>query len=232
MELKAVFLDAGGTLLRESPSREAIYAEVASAAGAPIEPERMRELMRDAHRELPKIQNGAFRYSEAWFAIFIERIFGGQLGLSTEVVQRARRELFDRFADARSFRLHDGALELVEAIRARGLRLGVVSNWSERLPGLLDGLGLTPSIEFVLASAIERVEKPDAEIFRRALARAGVDASEALHVGNDLVRDGEGARAVGIEAALVEHDDVIVSAHFRVFPNLFELRTFILERTA
>ena len=34
----------------------------------------MRELMRDAHRELPTIRNGAFRYSEAWFEAFIERI--------------------------------------------------------------------------------------------------------------------------------------------------------------
>src|SRR5207247_11299986 len=66
-------------------------------------------------------------------------------------------------------------------------------------------LGLSRRVDFVLASAIERAEKPDREMFERALARAGARPEEALHAGDDLEKDVLGARRAGLSSVLVDH---------------------------
>jgi putative hydrolase of the HAD superfamily len=205
MPLRAVFLDVGNTLVRERPSRFEIYAACARAHGLPVTDERMQQLMRAAHRELPREIAGAWRYTERWFEAYIEHIFAGELGLARERLPGLSRELFARFDDPATFELFPGALELCEALRARGLALGLVSNWSQRLPRLVERLGLATRTDFVLCSALERLEKPDEELFRRALERAGVRADEALHAGDDLEKDFHGARRAGLRAVLVDH---------------------------
>jgi putative hydrolase of the HAD superfamily len=226
MVLRAVFLDVGNTLVRERPSRFEIYALVARAHGLPIETERMNQLMRKAHRELPREIAGAWRYTERWFEAYIERIFAVELGLAPERLPELSRELFARFADPATFELFPGAAELCEALRARGLVVGLVSNWSQRLPRLVEQLGLSTRTDFVLCSALERLEKPDAELFRRALLRAGVRADEALHAGDDLEKDFRGARRAGLRAVLVDHDGALASESPRV-RNLPELGEWI-----
>jgi putative hydrolase of the HAD superfamily len=205
MSLKAVFIDAGNTLLYENPSRFEIYAQAARRRGLDVPTQRMADLMRRAHRELPREIGGAFRYSEAWFASYIGLIFHEALGLSRSSVPEVQEELFARFAEPGTFVLHEGAIELLDALRDRGLAVGIVSNWSQRLPGILVGLGLTSRLDFVLASAIERVEKPDPEIFARACARAGVLPSEALHAGDDAAKDVLGAREAGLDSVRIDH---------------------------
>jgi putative hydrolase of the HAD superfamily len=205
MALRAIFLDVGNTLVREQPSRFEIYALSARQYGLPVTAERMNQLMRAAHRELPREIAGAWRYTDRWFEAYIERIFGDDLGLPRERLADLSRELFARFADPSTFELFPGAIELCESLRARGLGIGLVSNWSHRLPRLVEQLGLSARTDFVLCSALERLEKPDEQIFRRALERAGVRADEALHAGDDLEKDFHGARRAGLRAVLVDH---------------------------
>jgi putative hydrolase of the HAD superfamily len=161
--------------------------------------------MRRAHHELPQRVAGAFRYSDPWFEAYVERIYHHHLGLPRDELPGLLRGLFARFSDPATFRLYPGALHLLDAARARGLVVGVVSNWSARLPRLLDDLGVTRRVDFVLCSAIEELEKPDPAIFERALTRAGVAPGEALHAGDDLEKDVLGARRVGIRSVLVDH---------------------------
>ena len=85
--------------------------------------------------------------------------------------------------------------------------MAVISNWSEDLHALLAGLGLSEPLEFTLTSAEERCEKPDAEIFHRALERAGVSPENALHIGDSPRNDYDGARAAGMDALLLGPDD-------------------------
>jgi putative hydrolase of the HAD superfamily len=205
MPLRAVFLDVGNTLVRERPSRFEIYALCARQYGLQVSTERMQQLMRAAHRDLPREVAGAWRYSERWFEAYIERIFATELGLEPGRLQALSRDLFARFADPATFELFPGAAELCDELRARALVVGLVSNWSGRLPHLVEQLGLSQRTDFVLCSALERAEKPDAEIFRRALARAGARPDEALHAGDDLEKDFHGARRAGLRAVLVDH---------------------------
>ena len=85
------------------------------------------------------------------------------------------------------------------SLRARGLRLGVVSNSDGRVEEALVAAGLRECFDVVLDSALVGVEKPDPTIFRAALAALGVAAAEALYVGDLYQVDVVGARAAGME---------------------------------
>lgn len=93
---------------------------------------------------------------------------------------------------------------MLEDLRGMGLKLLVVSNWDSTLPALLTRLGLTPYFDAVVVSALVGASKPAREIFDTALAAAGVEASEALHVGDSPSEDYEGARRAGLPTLLLD----------------------------
>ncbi len=231
MRLRAVFIDAGNTLLDEACSRFEIYAAEARAEGFAVSAERMKSWMGAVHDELPRVVDDGYRYSDPWFRAFIESIFVGRLGLARSRLAALQERLFERFSNPATYRAFPGAAELLRDLRAAGLVVGIVSNWSPRLPRVLSGLGLGQgAVDLVVCSAEERVEKPDPEIFRRALERAGVSAGEALHAGDHPRKDVAGARSAGLDALLVDH----FAAHPKFGPgrveSLPELGRRVLER--
>ena len=79
---------------------------------------------------------------------------------------------------------------MLAALRARGLRLAVVSNFDGRLLPLLDALGLATRVDAVVPSSRRRgAPSPTPRIFHAALARLGVAPAATLHVGDDLSTD-------------------------------------------
>jgi putative hydrolase of the HAD superfamily len=115
-------------------------------------------------------------------------------------------EMVETLLASLRFRAFPDAAPALEAARAGGSRLVVVSNWDCSLPDVLARIGLAPLLDGVVASAGAGARKPAAEIFERALSIAGVSASEAVHIGDSLVEDLEGARGAGIEPVLVQRD--------------------------
>ena len=164
--------------------------------------------MVQAHHDLPKRIDGAYRYSDPWFAAYIRRIFIDSLGLPEGQLQGLLDELFRSFEDPSTFELYPGTHELIASARAEGLCVGVISNWSARLPRVLEGVGLHESFDFVLCSAIEELEKPEVEIFQRALQKAGVAPREALHAGDHPEKDVAAAQRAGMEGVLVDHQRI------------------------
>jgi putative hydrolase of the HAD superfamily len=127
-----------------------------------------------------------------------ERVGGGTLP------EEMFAELIAHFAAAGSWRLYDDVPEALAALRARGLKLVIVSNWDASLPRLLDALELTPHFDAVVVSSLVGASKPSREIFEAALKQAGVLPEEALHVGDSLRDDYHGARAAGLRALLLD----------------------------
>jgi putative hydrolase of the HAD superfamily len=201
--IRALFLDAHDTLFREQPARAAIYAEVAARHGIRCSEPAVAAAMRRAHRSLPREIDGAFRYSPDWFRHFMDAVFAEFVGPAPRSSRPLQEELLARFADPATFVPFPDAVPALERLRTRVEVLGVVSNGSPALPRLLDQLGLARWFDFVLASASERCEKPDRELFVRALRRAGVRADEALHVGDHPENDLAGARRAGLNARLL-----------------------------
>jgi putative hydrolase of the HAD superfamily len=97
--------------------------------------------------------------------------------------------------------LTDDVRHTLAELRRRGFKLGVITNGPSAMQRRkLAVLGLEKAFDAILVSEEESVRKPDAEIFRRALSRCGVQAHEALFVGDHPVADVEGAHRAGLHA--------------------------------
>ncbi|XP_010083883.1 PREDICTED: haloacid dehalogenase-like hydrolase domain-containing protein 3, partial [Pterocles gutturalis] len=82
-------------------------------------------------------------------------------------------------------------------------RMGVVSNFDNRLETILKQCNLRHHFEFVLTSEEAGFAKPDRRIFEKALHRAGVSPEQAAHIGDDYTRDYRAAQAVGMHSFLL-----------------------------
>jgi putative hydrolase of the HAD superfamily len=221
--VRALFLDAHHTLFREVPPRAEIYAEVARRHGIERRPDELDRAMRAAHEALPREINGAFRYSRPWFDRFIDESFAR---LDAAAPPALRAELHARFASPSTYALYPDVVPTLQALRGRLAVIGVISNWAPALPELLAALGIAGYLDFVLVSSRERCEKPDRELFDRALARAGVRPEEALHVGDHPENDWAGARAAGLKARLLARG-VAAEMHPRLRPSEPALPTLL-----
>ena len=109
---------------------------------------------------------------------------------------------------ARDFRLREGVVATLEALRARGPHLGIVSNIDdEDLHHLVDLGRLRPHFDSLLSSEAAASCKPDPRIFALALERAGCAPAEALFVGDTLAQDVAGANRHGLRSVLLWHRD-------------------------
>jgi putative hydrolase of the HAD superfamily len=112
--------------------------------------------------------------------------------------------LWDDFASAEAWALYPDVVPCLEALRARGCRAGVVTNFDGRVIGLLDALGLAGWFDAITRSGEVGAAKPDPAIFRHALRQHGVSAQQALHVGDSPGDDVAGAAAAGLLGVLVD----------------------------
>jgi putative hydrolase of the HAD superfamily len=107
---------------------------------------------------------------------------------------------------ALEFRPYPDALPALGELRALGLTLVVASNWDCSLPDWLEPAGITELVDGVVTSAEVGAPKPNPRVFERALAIAGVEPAGALHVGDKVDNDVEGAAAAGVRAVLVQRE--------------------------
>jgi putative hydrolase of the HAD superfamily len=104
------------------------------------------------------------------------------------------------------FRAYPDAAPALRALRALGLRIVVLSNWDASLGERLAETGLAPLVDGAVASAQLGHAKPKRAAFAAALALVDVPPAAALHAGDSLREDVEGALAAGLRAVLVARD--------------------------
>jgi len=104
---------------------------------------------------------------------------------------------YEHFAEAGVWELYPEVLEVLENLSPR-FQLAVVSNFDGRLRMILEQLGVSRFFKYVFLSSELGADKPDPEIFRRALSVIRLQPNEVLHVGDDPERDWKAATAAGL----------------------------------
>lgn len=203
-----VTFDVGGTLIHPCPSVGEVYAEVLTRRGFPAsagDVERaFEEAWEEAARSIPPNREryawspeGERGYWRNLVTMTVRRLGGADLPAG------AAEELFEKFGHRGTWRVFPEAHDVLEALSTAGIRMGVISNWDSRLPGLLRELGIRRYFGPILVSALEGYEKPDARIFLLAAERAGVRPEEMLHVGDREREDREGACGAGCQSLII-----------------------------
>ncbi len=112
--------------------------------------------------------------------------------------------LFEYFATAAGWTIYPDVVPVLGELKRRGFILGLITNFDRRVFKLIEALDLSRFIDSITIPALAGAAKPEAAIFEYALARHGLQASEAVQVGDSLRDDVEGARAAGLRGVLIE----------------------------
>jgi HAD superfamily hydrolase (TIGR01509 family) len=199
----ALLLDAGDTLIffDAGAVSAALAAEGVQLAAAPLD-----AALYPAKQHYQQALTCGVAHADGWDVLMGELLVraGLERGSALRVLPALRR-VHDEFYFWR--RVPDGLPAALERARKAGLRLGIVSNSEGRLASVLARVGLAPHFEFVIDSHIEGVNKPDPEIFHRALARLGIAPERALYAGDIPEVDVLGARAAGMPGVLIDPFD-------------------------
>ena len=205
----AVFFDAANTLLYPYPSVGAVYAEVAARYGVTTTADAVQRSFRRSWGEA-QATTGPVRYGVAepdgrrfWHAL-VHATFA-RIALPDDF-DTFFEELYQLFSRPEVWRLYPECLPVLRTLGQRGYIVGVISNWDIRLQGLLRGLGVTACVQHVTISAVVGWEKPHGRIFAHALDAVGVAPARAVHVGDSLHADVQGARRAGMQPLWLRRD--------------------------
>ncbi len=200
--ISAVSFDVGGTLIEPWPSVGHVYARVAEQFGIRgVVPEQLNRQFAAAWKARRE-----FDYSrEAWREL-VNHSFAG---LSPEPPSSECFDaMYEAFATVDPWRVFEDVRPTLAAVRARGWKLAIVSNWDERLRPLLRELGLVECFDVIVVSHEAGFTKPAREIFQCAAAALNLPAETILHIGDSRAEDFDGARAAGMRSLLLDRKAV------------------------
>ncbi len=224
---RAIFFDAGNTLLMPHPSVEEVCAELLERHGIEADMESIKRGTEAANRHYERRywSDDTFWASEEktqglWLEMY--DLLMREVGFEADSAEMGGR-LYAEFGEGHRWATFPEVVSTLQLLRASGFILGVVSNWDVRLPEICHQLGISEYLDFIISSATVGRIKPEPAIFQMALVRAGVLPEEAVHVGDHFYADVLGARSAGIKPVLVDRHGHAPRGDCEVISGLDEL---------
>ena len=209
--IKAVFFDLYHTLVRFEPPREELQAKALKDFGIDVTPEVFRR---------PLVTADEFIYQEIAHTPLSKRSEEDKMALYARYqeillkeagIEASEQLILGLLSKMRQFNmklvLFDDVMPALTSLKNRGLILGLISNVDHDIAPLLDELGLPSLLQVVVTSQDAGFNKPQPEIFQEALRQAGVQASEAMYVGDQYQIDVGGANKAGMKGVLLDRGD-------------------------
>jgi HAD superfamily hydrolase (TIGR01549 family) len=201
MTLEAVVFDVDFTLAKPGPDLGPEgYRRLGSRFGLDLVPDRYDQARRDAIGTLKR--HPELDHDEEVWVLFTERIIQGMGGAGD--TYSCAIEMTRAWERADHFELFEDALPVLDDLHARDLKLGLLSNTGRDLDVFVAHHGI--DVDAILTSRIHGKTKPHETIFRAMLEKLYVPADAAVMVGDDPDDDIAGARAVGMDAWLVDRE--------------------------
>jgi putative hydrolase of the HAD superfamily len=198
--LKAIFFDAVGTLFYLTRTVGDHYALVGSEVGLTLDARQLDRAFYLAWKQMPRrtaIDGPRPNDDKDWWRELVNLVLD-QIAPSLSEFDRDNffEIAYEHFAEAGVWELYPEVVGVLEKLQSR-FQLAVISNFDGRLRFILGHLGISKYFAHVFVSSEIGADKPDPEIFRRALKLMNLKPSEVLHVGDDHERDWKAASEAG-----------------------------------
>ncbi len=212
--IKAIFFDWFYTLAHFEPPRHQLYRQAFREFDIELPPEKVMRGILAADRYLFE-ENAKSPVTERSPEAQVKLHLHYPKAILTEAGAKAPRDLplkiiervREQFKGA-TFALFDDVLSTLKALKQQNFILGLLTNLTGDVVSICRQLGLEPYLSFVVTAEEAGADKPNPPIFLAALGKAGVNALEAVHVGDQYKLDVIGARAVGINPILIDRYDI------------------------
>jgi len=212
--IKAVFFDWFNTLALYDPPREELHGQACREFGIELSPEAVRRGFLTADRyfweenaKSPVEKRSPEEKAEVYYRYQDILLTEAGAKVDKELLLKIMRRAHQLFKEV-TFVLFDDVLSTLKTLKERGLIIGLLTNASKEMISIYHKLGLEPYLDFVVTSEEVGSDKPQPPIFLTALERAGVNSSEAVHVGDQYQLDVVGAKGVGISPIFIDRYDL------------------------
>jgi putative hydrolase of the HAD superfamily len=209
--IKAVFFDLYQTLVHYQPSQEELEAKALQSLGITVTAEALHRPILTANEFIyQQIARRPLsrRSREEVMALYSEyqQIVLKEAGIKAD--QKIVMALLGMMQQAKmDLVLFDDVLAVLDDLKKRDLKLGLISNVERDMTATLAKLGLSSKLDVVVTSQDAGFTKPQPEIFQYALKQAGVEPAEAVYVGDQYQVDIGGAKNAGMQGILLDRDD-------------------------
>jgi HAD superfamily hydrolase (TIGR01549 family) len=231
MARSTVFLDWSGTLAyerKEFADPAKIWVQVLAEFGEVPEADRVRRAIEEANRSVGHLIYAYLGRTPEFWRVYDDRVMDAlDLSAQREAVADAVQRIFE---DPTHVQLYPESRRTLVALRDQGYRTGLISNHHDGLLRLLHYHELEPLFDTVTYSQEAGAEKPDPAVFALALKRAECAPADAVHVGNSIDADVEGARRSRIAPIWLDREREERTPGCPTIRTLDELLT-LLDRT-
>jgi HAD superfamily hydrolase (TIGR01549 family) len=225
-EIRAIIFDCGGTILEGEMPWHEVYQEALRLARAPLGLRPMAVRYEAAIRRVTADKAAAVS-SRAETMPRFSAYLAAEFGMPEERLRQAVAEVLFDHPEARLLAPVADIAEVLELLKSRGYKLGVISNWSADLPSILRAVELKLVFDGIFTSEALGFAKPNPAAFLVPLERLGLTPGVSAYVGDLYDVDVVGAREVGMTPILHDplglrlHPDVLAISHMSQLLDLF-----------
>jgi putative hydrolase of the HAD superfamily len=199
--IRAIFFDAADTLFYLTKTVGDHYACVGREIGLDLDSQQLDRAFHAAWQQMPRrpaIDGPRENDDKGWWRELVNRVCHQAAPSLSELDRDNFFEIaYEHFTEAGVWNLYPEVLDVLEQLRER-YQLAVISNFDGRLRLILQNLAISKYFDRVFISSELGADKPDPEIFRRALKVLHLNAKAVLHVGDDPERDWKAAKEAGL----------------------------------
>ena len=197
---RAVFFDVDFTLIHPGPRFQgAGYRDFCARYGIALDEALFDSAVSAASTTLDA---GGGLYDPEIFVRYTRRLIE-EMGGRGAALDQAARDIYDEWSVCHHFTLYEDVPDVLRAIHAAGVKIGLISNTERCLSSFQTHFELEGLFSVAVSSAAHGYMKPHPSIFESALVQIGATAGQSVMVGDSLAHDIEGARQLGMRAVLV-----------------------------
>lgn len=231
-KIKAVLFDLDGTLRHHIPTGGDVFCAQARKLGVRFSEEDRIRTERWEHfyfassleirKDIQEFQGNAF-----WVNFSRRRLVA--LGCNPKEAAHLGETISAYMRDHHKPEVHvfEESRTLLRSLQKEGYILGVISNRDDPFHEELKTLNLDSYFSFSLAGGEVNSFKPEPAIFEHGLKRAGVNADEAMYVGDNYFADIVGAHRAGLTPVLYDPISLFPEAECAVIKSYDEFHELL-----
>ncbi len=209
LPVKIIFFDAAETLFKTRGSVGDIYLRIAQKYGSRASKEAIDQAFFNAFKKQPSpivpqqaIAEHRTQIEKKWWYDVVKEVFS-EVGMISSF-EAYFDEVYAVFKGSQGWELFPETLEVLTGLKQKGYPLGLITNFDTRVYEVTKALGIAHLLDSMTLSSEAGASKPHPVIFKRAVDAHQIRPSEALHVGDSLSDDVEGALKAGLQAVLID----------------------------
>ncbi|XP_077300250.1 rhythmically expressed gene 2 protein-like [Arctopsyche grandis] len=234
--IKLVTFDVTRTLLQFRIPPGSRYAEIATSYGISVDSTRVSKKFKSSYQQTSQVYPNFGKNTvgwEQWWTLVIKKTFEDDVN-DKRALDSLATNLIQLYRTGNEWILCEGCEGVLNILKRTGIKIGVISNFDQRLGDILKNACIDRYFDFIVGSYDADCMKPDSKIFQQALTASklsGIVSKECLHIGDDIKNDYVGATSAGWNAILVSNkpsqNEKIDRNH--VFNSLNDLCEFFMK---